>query len=494
MTLKKKIVIIGSGFSGLAAACCLAKAGADVTVLEKNEQTGGRARSYEADGFLFDMGPSWYWMPDVFENFFQLFGKNVADYYVLKLLSPSFSVFFNGDEKINIPESEKDLENLFESIEKGSALQLRKFLKEGKYKYEVGMKELVYKPALSWMEFADRRVLGGLTRLHILQSFQKYVRRYFKHKRLISILEFPVLFLGAQPKDTPALYSLMNYAGLSLGTWYPMGGMKKIIDAMENLALSLNVKIITNTPVTKISVADKKVTGVYSNEIFFEADSVIASSDYHFTEEKLLAKEFRNYSGEYWSKRTMAPSSIIFYLGLKKKIKNLEHHNLFFDEDLEQHAKEIYETPKYPARPLFYVCCPSKTDDAVAPIGMENLFILIPIAAGLNDDDATREKYFDIVISRLEKKTGENIREHIIHKRSYAINDFQSDYNAFKGNAYGLANTLRQTAVLKPSIRNKKLKNLFYTGQLTVPGPGVPPALISGQIVAKEVIKQLNLN
>ena len=494
MKTNKKVVVIGSGFSGLAAACCLAKQGLDVTVLEKNEQIGGRARAYSSDGFLFDMGPSWYWMPDIFENFFQLFGKKVSDYYQLKLLSPSFSVFLTGDEKIEIPDSQKKLEELFESIEKGSGENLKKFLAEAKYKYEIGMKELVYKPALSWLEFADLRVLAGITRLHILQSFQKYVRKYFTDPRLISILEFPVLFLGAQPKDTPALYSLMNYAGLSLGTWYPMGGMKKIIDAMENLALSLNVKIITNTPATKISVINNKVTGVCSNEIFFEADAVIASSDYHFTEEKLLTQEFRNYSAEYWSKRTMAPSSIIFYLGINKKIKNLQHHNLFFDESLQQHSVEIYETPMYPTRPLFYVCCPSKTDDAVAPIGMENLFILIPIAAGLKDDNTTREKYFDIVLSRLENKTGENIREHIIHKRSYAINDFQTDYNAFKGNAYGLANTLRQTAVLKPSIRNKKLKNLFYTGQLTVPGPGVPPALISGQLVAKEVIKQLNLN
>ncbi len=494
MKTNKKVVVIGSGFSGLAAACCLAKQGLDVTVIEKNEQIGGRARAYSSDGFLFDMGPSWYWMPDIFENFFQLFGKKVSDYYQLKLLSPSFSVFLTGDEKIEIPDSQKQLEELFESIEKGSGENLKKFLAEAKYKYEIGMKELVYKPALSWLEFADLRVLAGITRLHILQSFQKYVRKYFTDPRLISILEFPVLFLGAQPKDTPALYSLMNYAGLSLGTWYPMGGMKKIIDAMENLALSLNVKIVTNTPATKISVINNKVTGVCSNEIFFEADAVIASSDYHFTKEKLLTQEFRNYSAEYWSKRTMAPSSIIFYLGINKKIKNLQHHNLFFDESLQQHSVEIYETPMYPTRPLFYVCCPSKTDDAVAPIGMENLFILIPIAAGLKDDDTTREKYFDIVLSRLENKTGENIREHIIHKRSYAINDFQSDYNAFKGNAYGLANTLRQTAVLKPSIRNKKLKNLFYTGQLTVPGPGVPPALISGQLVAKEVIKQLNLN
>ncbi len=494
MKTTKKAIIIGSGFSGLATACCLAKQGVEVTILEKNEKIGGRARAFKANGFLFDMGPSWYWMPDVFEDFFQLFDKKVSDLYQLKLLSPSFSVFLSGNEKIDIPESPKKLEELFESIEKGSGEKLNKFLAEAKYKYEIGMKELVYKPALSWFEFADARVLAGIPRLHILQSFQTYVRKYFNDPRLISILEFPVLFLGAQPKDTPALYSLMNYAGLSLGTWYPMGGMKKIIDAMEELALSLKVKIEINTPATKIATQNNKASGVFSNEQLFEADVIIASSDYHFTEEKLLDAEFRNYSEEYWNKRTMAPSSIIFYLGINKKINNLQHHNLFFDESLQQHSKEIYETPQYPTRPLFYVCCPSKTDTTVAPEGMENLFVLIPISSGLKDDETTREKFFDIVMTRLENRTGENIRAHIIYKRSYAINDFTNDYNAFKGNAYGLANTLRQTAVLKPSIRNKKIKNLFYTGQLTVPGPGVPPALISGQIVAKEVLKQLNLN
>lgn len=493
MPVGKKIIVIGSGFAGLSAACFLAKDGFDVTILEKNDTIGGRARSFEESGFMFDMGPSWYWMPDVFERFFNNFGKKVADYYDLKLLEPSFSVFFQPGVRMDIPSKLKKLQDLFEFLEKGAGDSLNKFMADAKYKYEVGMRDLVYKPAHSWIEFVDWRVIKSLFKLHLTLGFSKHVRQYFRDQRLISLLEFPVLFLGARPEDTPALYSLMNYAGLSLGTWYPMGGMKEIVIALKKLAESLGVKIETSAQVKKINVEKGKAVGVTTyNNNYYKTDAVVSSADYNFTEQKLLEPQFRNYTPSYWEKRVMAPSSLIFYLGINKKIKNLQHHNLFFDEDFSVHAKEIYTYPQWPQHPLFYVCCPSKTDGSVAPEGMENIFILMPIAVGLKDNESIREKYFDILISRMEKNIGESVRDNIIYKRSYAGSNFITDYNAFKGNAYGLANTLRQTAFLKPSIRNKKVRNLFYCGQLTVPGPGVPPALISGQITAKEVIKHLN--
>ncbi len=487
----KKVVVIGSGFAGLATACCLAKEGIQVTVIEKNNEVGGRARSYEADGFMFDMGPSWYWMPDVFEQFFGFFDKKVSDYYQLHLLEPSFSIYYGKNDKIDIPTNPEALEKIFETMEPGSGLQLRKFLAEAKYKYEVSMCDLVFKRSYSWMEYLDKRIITAFFRLHLLQPFSKYVRKYFKHPKLLSLLEFPVLFLGAQPRHTPALYSMMNYAGLSLGTWYPMGGMKKIVAGMETLAKSLGVQFAMNCPAEEICVEHNKVTGVRANHHFYAADAVVASSDYHHTEQTLLAPEWRNYSEPYWQNRTMAPSALIFYIGVNKKLDSLQHHNLFFDEDFEQHAKEIYETKQNPNKPLFYVCCPSRTDDSVAPTGNENLFVLMPIAAGLEDNDGMRNYYYHMLMERMERVTEEKIKDHIIYCKSYCVNDFTADYNAFKGNAYGLANTLRQTAVLKPSLKNKKLPNLFYAGQLTVPGPGVPPALISAQIASHELINHL---
>jgi phytoene desaturase len=487
----KKVSVIGSGFSGLSAACFLAKSGHEVTVLEKNETIGGRARVLNINGFKYDMGPSWYWMPDVFDKFFAHFGKHSCDYYRLTQLDPGFQVIFPKGDVMTVPAKLEDIFEVFEQIETGSAEKLKKFLAEGAYKYKVGMQQLVYKPSFSWLEFANYETIAGAAKLHMFKSVREYVCSYFKDKRLIALMEFPVLFLGAMADQIPAMYSLMNYAALSLGTWYPMGGMVEIANAMEKLAVSLGVEIITNSGVTAINVTKNCADGLQTHLGSHKTDGIIASADYHHMEQNLLPEKYRNYDYHYWSEKVMAPSCLIFYIGLNKKIKKLHHHNLFFDASFDDHAKDIYENPQWPRDPLFYACCPSKTDKSVAPEGMENLFLLIPVASGLTDGADLRERYFHNIIKRLEQFCGESLLLHIVAKKSYCLSDFSKDYNAYKGNAYGLANTLKQTAVMKPSLRNKKVKNLFYAGQLTVPGPGVPPALISGQLAAEQLIKHL---
>lgn len=487
-----RVAVIGSGFSGLSAACYLSKEGHEVHVFEKNPSIGGRARQHKTpEGYVFDMGPSWYWMPDVFERFFADFGHSVADFYSLKLLEPSFDIVFPENEVMHVPSDYDELCTMFESIEKGSSAKLVKFMEDAKFKYEVGMKKLVYKPGLSISEFFDMELIQGAMRLEVFSSFSKHVRKYFSNPKLIALMEFPVLFLGAMPQDTPALYSLMNYAGLKLGTWYPEGGFGKVIESMGKLAEDKGAVFYLNSPVEKIVHLNKSIHGIVVNGKELAFDAVIASSDYHHTESSLLKSEDRNYSEKYWNEKTFAPSCLIFYLGLNKKVQSIEHHTLFFEEDLNQHSHEIYKDPRWPSAPLFYVCCPSKSDDSVAPEGHENLFLLMPIAIDLPDDETRREKYFQNMMQRLEKHVGEDLFANIDYKKSYCINDFKLDYNSYKGNAYGLANTLMQTANLKPKIKNSKIKNLFYSGQLTVPGPGVPPSIISGKLAAQQVINQL---
>ncbi|MBV6442676.1 MAG: Dehydrosqualene desaturase [Saprospiraceae bacterium] len=487
----KKIIVIGSGFSGLSAACNLAAEGFDVTVLEKNDVPGGRARKYETEGFVFDMGPSWYWMPGVFEQFFARFGKKVSDYYQLKRLDPSYVVWFGENDRMDVPADMAALEAMFERYEPGSAVRLRRFLKEAEYKYKVGMNEFVHKPSDSILEFADWRIAASLFRLQMFTSLSKHVRSLFRNEKLIELLEFPVLFLGATPQKTPALYSLMNYADMALGTWYPMGGMFKIVEGMVSLARELGVKIELGQEVNHIHVPNGHATKVITRQgREYPADVVVGSADYHHIESQLLDSRVRNYSEKYWQKRTMAPSSLLYYLGVNKRLERLEHHNLFFDADFGRHAVEIYENPQWPSKPLFYVSAPSVTDPSVAPAGCENLFLLIPVAPGLEDTPEVRERYYHLTMERLERLTGQNIRDHVIYKRSFAHADFVADYHAFKGNAYGLANTLMQTAFLKPKMRSRRVNNLYYTGQLTVPGPGVPPSLISGQVVAGEIKKR----
>ncbi|MFT4666116.1 MAG: phytoene desaturase [Polaribacter sp.] len=487
---KNKVAVIGSGFAGLSAATCLAKGGKNVHVYEKNDQIGGRARQFSAEGFVFDMGPSWYWMPDVFERYFERFGHNPRDFYELKLLDPSFTMVFGQDDVMNIPANFDDLCALFEETEKGAADKLRKFMKEAAYKYDKGINDLVYKPGLSIFEFADPSIMKDVFRLQLFSNFSKHVRSYFKHPKLIALMEFPVLFLGAMPEQTPALYSLMNYAGLKLGTWYPMGGFHQIIKGMEKVALEAGVQIHTSSPISQLNVSNKNIDSIQLNGNAIDVDTVVASADYNHVEKDLLQKKYRNYSEKYWASRTFAPSSLLFYLGVNKKVPRLEHHTLFFDHGLQQHSEDIYINKQWPEKPLFYVCCPSKTDPSVAPIGQENLFLLMPIAPGLEDGEALREKYFELMMTRLEKYVGEDLRNSIVYKRSYCVSDFIQDYNAYQGNAYGLANTLMQTAILKPSIKSKKVNNLYFSGQLTVPGPGVPPSLISGQVVADQILKQ----
>ena len=487
--MSKRIIVIGSGIAGLSAACCLAQSGAEVTVLEKNSTPGGRARQFDADGFRFDMGPSWYWMPDVFEHFFARFGKKPSDYYELKRLDPSYQVFFGKNEVMPLPADAKGILSLFDRYEPGSSQKLIRFLTDAEYKYRTGMQEFVFKPSHSALEYFDWKILKAGMRMKLLQSLSSEIRSLFRDPRLIQILEFPVLFLGATPDQTPAMYSMMNYADMVLGTWYPMGGMGKIIDGMVSLAKELGVQFEFDAEVTQIQTEGKKAKAILTSDgKRYTADTVVGGADYHHVEQ-LLGKPDRQYNDAYWTKRVMAPSSLLFYLGIEGRLEGVEHHNLFFDADFEKHSEEIYRDPKWPSNPLFYMCVPSKTDPSVAPAGKENLFLLIPIAPGLPDTPEIREKYLQLLLQRIQNLTGQSLAGRISYQRSYCINDFISDYHSYRGNAYGLANTLKQTAFLKPKMKSRKVDNLFFTGQLTVPGPGMPPALISGQIVAREVMK-----
>ncbi len=485
-----KAIVIGAGFSGLSAASVLAKEGIEVQVIDRLDQPGGRCRTWEHDGFTFDMGPSWYWMPDVFESFFQRFDHSTKDYYELIRLDPSYQVFFKNQEA-EIPADFEEFKALLESWEPGAAQKAEQFFEDAKYKYEVGMRDLVYKPSFSLFEFADSRIASSIFRLKLFTSIQSEVYQLFKDDRIRKLFEFPVLFLGAKPSETPALYSLMNYADTCLGTWYPKGGMKQVSFAFEQVALEQGVQIHYNEEVIGFECSQKKITSIQTDkQTISDVDLVISGADYHHIEQ-LLPSQFQSYTSNYWASRKMAPSALLYFVGLNKKLQSFQHHNLFFDTDFEEHSRTIYDDASWPEQPLFYMCVPSKTDQLVAPANQENLFILIPIAPDLQNTPEIEEHYFNMVLSRLEQRGQEQIKNHVLFKRAFSVSNFKETYHAFKGNAYGLANTLKQTAILKPKMRSKKLKNLFYCGQLTVPGPGVPPSIISGQVIADYIRKQI---
>ncbi len=486
--MKKKINIIGSGFSALAAAAYLAKSGNEVKVYEKNATIGGRARQFKKDGFTFDIGPTWYWMPDVFDRFFADFDKKTSEFYSLRKLNPAYSVYFDKLDYFTVEDSLDKIYKAFEKEEPGSAAKLKTFIANAKENYDIAIKDLVYNPGVSPLELISPKTVLKIRQF--LGNIASDVRKTFSNDRLIQVLEFPVLFLGAKASKTPSFYNFMNYADFGLGTWHPVGGMYSVVEAMSTLAKSLGVQIETNANVEKILVEHGETTGIIINGKTIPSDIVLSGADYHHTE-TLLDPKYRQYSETYWNKRTFAPSSLLFYVGFDKKIENVEHHTLFFDVDFEEHAKAIYDHPKWPREPLFYASFPSKTDSSVAPKGKEAGIFLIPIAPGIEDTEALREHYFKKIIERFEKLSNQSVQGNILFKKSYCVKDFQEDYNAYKGNAYGLANTLLQTAFLRPKLKSGKVKGLYFTGQLTVPGPGVPPALISGKLSA-ELIDQYN--
>ncbi|AFL79809.1 phytoene desaturase [Aequorivita sublithincola DSM 14238] len=485
--MKKNIAIIGSGFSSLAASCYLAQAGHLVTIYEKNQTIGGRARQFKKDGFTFDMGPTWYWMPDVFERFFADFGKDPSDYYELKKLNPAYRVYFGTNDYITIEDTLEKISVAFEKEEPGSSAKLKEFMAQAMDNYNIAIKDLVYRPGVSPLELVSIKTMGKIGQF--FSTVSKDVRREFKNQKLISILEFPVLFLGAKPSKTPAFYSFMNFADFGLGTFHPKKGMYSVIDGMKELAEELGVTIKTNENIEKIVVENGRASALIINGEKTTTDVVLSGADYHHTE-TLLDQKFRQYSESYWQKKTFAPSALLFYVGFDKKIENVDHHTLFFDVDFEKHSEEIYDIPQWPEEPLFYASFPSKTDENVSPNGKEAGIFLIPLAPGLDDIPEIREEYFEKIMNRFEKITNQEVKKYVIFKESFCINDFVSDYNSYKGNAYGLANTLMQTAFLRPKLKSGKVENLFFTGQLTVPGPGVPPALISGKLVAGLIEKE----
>jgi phytoene desaturase len=490
MTEKKHTIVVGAGIGGLATACLLGKKGYKVTLLEKNKQVGGRANIYEEEGFVFDMGPSWYMMPDIFEHFFELMDEDITQYLKLKRLSPSYRIFLKSEKRHYdfFSDLEKTVET-FESIEPGSGEVLREYMKSTEFQYKIARDEFMFKNYDSIFDFFNKRVMTEGKKLPLFSKVESIINSKFKSEILRKVMQYQTVLLGTSPGDTPGIYSMMNYVDFVQGVWYPEGGMYKIIEALEHIAKKNGVTIKTNSPVAKIIVEDKMAVGVEletGEEV--RADMVISNADIVHTDQKLLDKQHQQKNMKYWNSRLMAPSAFILYLGIDGKIPSIEHHNLVFAKNWEENFKQIFGSPEWPTDPSLYVCAPSKSDASVAPAGKENLFVLVPVAAGLEHTDEFLEKYYQFVIQQMEENMNiPNLASRVIYKRIYAVNDFIKDYNAFKGSALGFAHSLNQTAIFRPNNVSKKVKNLFFVGAGTNPGIGFPICLISAELVYKRI-------
>jgi len=484
------VAVVGGGFGGLSAACYLADAGADVTLLEKNEQLGGRASRLERDGFTFDMGPSWYLMPDVFERFFAHFDKTPEEYYDLQRLDPHYRIFFKDGDEIDVRGDHAYMRELFESYESGAGEAFDEYLETSQEHYEVAMEEFVYEDRSQWRDWIDPDVMRAAPiGLQLTGSMQGYVEEYFEHPKLQQIMQYTLVFLGGAPKNTPALYNIMSHVDFNLGVYYPEGGIGGVVDAIVDLGEELGITYETNSEVTSLTKARDSFRIEVGDDRTYRPDTAVVNADYAHAEQELLPEHERQYDEGYWEKRTYAPSAYLIYMGVEGDVDELAHHTLVLPEDWNGHFEQIFDEPAWPDEPAYYICVPSKTDDSVAPEGHSNLFVLVPVAPGLADGQQLREHYREKILDDIAENTGVSLHDRIVVEEQFSVSDFVSRYNATQGTALGLAHTLRQTALLRPSNRSSKVDGLYFTGSFTTPGIGVPMCLISGQHTADALIE-----
>ncbi|MFP4067500.1 MAG: phytoene desaturase family protein [Spirochaetaceae bacterium] len=492
-------VIIGAGFGGLSAAAHVARAGYRVTLVERNTWVGGRAQVLEADGYRFDMGPSWYWMPGEHDRWFSDLGFDRRDFYGITRVDPSYRVYFGDteprerDNVVDIPADAEAAAGVFERYESGAGDRLTRYLSDCERRYSLALRHFIYKNYRSLFDFVNRTSISNARPLAIHRSYGGLVREAFGHPYLRKILQFPVVFLGSAASNTPAVYTLMNYVDFMLGTWYPDGGFSAVAEAMRTVCERLGVEFRLGTEVTALRCSGGRVTRVAlrdgCDEDELTADVVVANADYPHVELDLLAPEDRSLGARHWRRKALSPAVLNFYLGLDRRMPELAHHTFFFDADWDEHFDAVYRHPRWVENPLFYVHVPSVTDEHLAPGGHEVVYVLVPLAPGLEDTAEKREHYYRLVLDRMEARMGVNLRDHVVFRRSYALDDFRRDYNAYRGTAFGLGQTLLQTAWFRPANRSKKLGNLYYCGHYTVPGTGTTMSTISGVVAAQRILE-----
>ncbi len=487
----RSVAVVGGGFGGLSAACYLADAGADVRLLEKNDQLGGRASRLERDGFKFDMGPSWYLMPDVFERFFDHFDHQPSDYYDLERLDPHYRIFFKDGDQIDVRGDRAEMRELFESYETGAGEQFENYLDTSQTHYETAMEKFVYEDRSRLRDWVDADVMKAAPiGLQLTGTMQDYVDDYFDNPKLKQIMQYSLVFLGGAPKNTPALYNIMSHVDFNLGVYYPDGGLGAVVDGVVELGDELGVTYETGAEVTTITKSRNNfIVEIDDGEQTYKPENVVVNADYAHAEQELLPEHEQQYDEKYWEKRTYAPSAYLLYMGVEGDVDPLEHHTLVLPEDWDGHFEQIFDDPAWPEEPAYYICVPSETDDSVAPEGHSNLFVLVPIAPGLADGDGLRDQYREKILDDIADNTGVDLHDRIVVEEQFSVSDFVDRYNATEGTALGLAHTLRQTALLRPSNRSSAVDGLYFTGSFTTPGIGVPMCLISGQHTAEALIE-----
>lgn len=490
---QKKVIVIGAGYGGMAIANLLGKAGYSVVVLEKNDEPGGRIAVIKKDGYVFDIGPSWYLMPEVFEQYYSLFDASANERLELIRFTPGYKVFFDDKPEVFIQGDVGKDKAVFEAIEPGAGKKLEDYVRRSSIAYHLAVKQFLYNNFSSPKDLVSWQVIKNAHRMIplALGNLDRYVSRYFKDQRLKQLLEYHMVFLGSSPFQAPAIYTLMSHLDFISGVYYPKRGMLSLVDDMKALGTEYDITYRCATSVKRIVTNDGLSTGVeLENGEIIDADIVVSNADLYHTETKLLDETARSFGESYWKKRQPGPGALLVSLGIKGVLPELVHHNLYFVDDWRGNFKAIYEDQSVPSAPSMYVCNPTKTDPFLAPDGNENVFILIPLPAGVSLDDKQEEDIANKAVAQFSKVSGiGDLESRIVTKHIFGPDDFKDRFNAWDYNAFGgESHLLRQSIFMRTPNQSKKIKNLYYVGAGTLPGIGLPMCLIGAELTYKKIV------
>jgi len=490
MSQSPSVVVVGSGFGGLSTACYLADAGLDVTVLEKNESLGGRASVLEADGFRFDMGPSWYLMPDVFERFFGHFDREPSDFYDLEPLDPHYRIFFKDGDTADVTSDRGEMYDLFESYEEGAGDALDEYLETSEEHYGVAMEKFIYEDRPRIRDWIDPDVMRAAPiGLQLLGTMDDYVADYFDTPKLRQIMQYTLVFLGGAPSNTPAIYNMMSHVDFNMGVYYPENGLRSVVDACVELGSELGVDYVTDAEVTEI-INRREGFAVESEAGTFHAEFVVSNADYAHTERELLPEHERQYDDGYWDSHLLAVgvSPVSRRRGRRRPART--PHARLSDRLGPALRADLRRPGLARGSGLLPVCALGDRRQR------RSRGTLQPVCPRPHRARTRRHRRGSDVVPRSRarrhrREHGVELRDRIVFEEQFSVSEFADRYNSAQGTALGLAHTLRQTALFRPPHRSEACPGLYYTGSYTTPGIGVPMCLISGEHTANTLIDDI---
>ena len=487
----KSIVIVGAGIGGLSAGIRLLKAGYSVTILEKESRAGGRMNVVEGGGYRFDSGPTIGLMPSEYKSLFDDAGVRMEDYLEMDLVKPFYSLFYPGGKRVKPDESLLNLVEYLESLPGNQVSSYLSYLSGTYRKFHIASRFFLYRNFNSIRDILRPSLLRALWKLHTFHSAHREIGKYTDNPEIRSMLSFQTLYIGVTPRQGPSIYSIIPMIQNLYGVWFPKGGMAAVAEALVRLFRDLGGELHTDTEVTGTRFEGKRIRAVETAAGVFPGDKVLFNSDFNWTLEHLIPRKLRGkYTSRRLKKMKSSCSALLFYFGVKRKLDELDMHNLFFARDFDENLKQIFSGEEMEDF-SYYLYLRSRGDSSAAPEYGESLYALIPVAdtSCATWSQELVDRYRQRLLDRIALSPAGDIRDDIEFEEVWSPLTLESKFNAWKGSAFGLAPTLTQSLFFRPQARFRSCEGVYFTGCSTHPGAGVPIVMISGRLAAEEIAR-----